>query len=126
MKIISLFIGISFLLNNSVLEPKPTDLKAVRVIENRTEYNGIYFSYEIKNIGESTIPSKSYKVFFKVNGKTISFDKSTSAVKPGQTIVYHSQKTFYKEKTDNLDYSLEIKFQDSKLENNIIEGKSIF
>jgi hypothetical protein len=126
MKIISLFIGISFLLNNSVLEPKTTELKAVRVIENRTEYNGIYYSYEIKNIGESTIPSKSYKVFFKVNGKTVSFDKSASEVKPGQTIVYHSHKTFYMDKTDNLGYSLEIKFKDSKLEDNIIEGKSIF
>ena len=119
-----LLIGINLLFNNSIVEPKTTDIKALKVIENRTEYNGIYYHYEIKNTGNTTIPAKSYKVFFKVNGETISFDKSTSELKPGQTVKYESQKTYYMKDYKSLDYALEIKLKDSNLENNILKGKS--
>ena len=119
-----LLIGINLLFNNSVVEPKITDIKAMKVIEKRTEYNGIYYHYEIKNTGNTIIPAKSYKVFLKINGKTISFDKSTSELKPGQTLKYESQKTFYKKDFEYLNYSLEIKFKDSNLENNKLKGQS--
>ena len=108
-----LLIGINLLFNNSVIEPKITDIKAMKVIEKRTEYNGI-----------TIIPAKSYKVFLKINGETISFDKSTSELKPGQTLKYESQKTFYKKDFEFLNYSLEIKFKDSNLKNNKLKGQS--
>ena len=119
-----LLIGINLLFNNSVIAPKITDIKAMKVIEKRTEYDGIYYHYEIKNTGNTIIPAKSYKVFLKVNGKIISFDKSTSELKPGETLKYESQKTFYKKDYELLNYSLEIKFKDSNLENNTLKGQS--
>jgi len=94
------------------------------VTEKRTEYNGIYYHYEIKNTGNSIIPAKSYKVFLKVNGQTISFDKATSELKPGQVLKYESQKTFYKKDNEFLNYSLEIKMKDSNMENNTLKGQS--
>jgi hypothetical protein len=119
-----LLIGVNFFFNNSFTEPKISDIKALKVIEKRTEYNGIYYHYEINNVGNTTIQSKSYKAYLKVNEKTISFDKATSELKPGQTLKYKSQKTFYKKDNDFLNYVLEIKMDDSNQENNIIIGKS--
>ena len=119
-----LLIGMNLLFNNSVIETKNTDIKAMKVIEKRTEYNGIYYHYEIKNNGNTIIPAKSYKVFLRVNGKIISFDESTSELKPGQAIKYESQKTFYKKDYELLNYSLVIKFKDSNIENNKIKGQS--
>lgn len=127
MNLVTIFlVGVSFLMNNLNVEPKNTDLVAFEVIEKRTEYNGIYYSYAIKNEGATTIPQNSYKVFFKVNGKAVSFDKATSEIKPGQTIVYESQKTFYNKGQGNLKYSLEVKISDSNSENNILKGESKF
>ena len=114
----------NLLFNNSVIKTKTTDIKALRVVEKRIEYNGIYYHYEIKNNGNTIIPAKSFKVFFIVNGKIISFDESTSELKPGQTIKYDSQKTFYHKNYKLLNYSLEIKFKDSNLENNKVKGQS--
>lgn len=126
MNLSTLLLGISFLTLNFPPASKTADLAAFEVIEKRTEYNGIYYSYAIKNVGTATIPSDSYKVLLKVNGKTASFDKATSEIKPGQTIVYHAQKTFYQKNEDKLNYSLEIKFSDSNLANNTLTGESIF
>lgn len=120
------FIGLSFLLNGFNSEPKNADLEAFKVIEKRTEFNGVYYSYVIKNVGTTPIPSNSYQVFFKVNGKTISFDKASSAIEPGQTIVYESKKIFYKKVDENLNYSLEVRFKDSNLENNTLKGVTEF
>lgn len=122
--IITLLLGLHLFLNNYIIEPKKTDIKALTVIEQRTEYNGIYYHYEIKNIGNTTIAAKSYKVFLKVNGKTVSYDRATSELKPGQTLKYKSQKTFYKKDKEFLNYSLEIKMNDSNTENNILKGQS--
>jgi hypothetical protein len=119
-----LLIGLNLFFNNSDIEPKTTDIKALTVTEKRTEYNGIYYHYEIKNTGNTIIPAKSYKVCLKVNGKTISFDKATSELKPGQTLKYESQKTFYKKDNEFLNYSLEIKMNDSNMANNILKGQS--
>ena len=121
-----LLIGINLFINNPLAEPKTTDIKALRVIEKRTEDNGVYYHYEIKNTGNTIIPAKKYKVFLKVNGKTISFDKATRELKPGQTLKYESQKTFYKNDSEYLNYSLEIKFKDFNSENNILKGKTKF
>ncbi len=101
------------------------DLEALNVIENKTEYNGVYYYYEIKNSGDIVIPAGSYTVYFSVNGKKISFDKATSEIQPGQVIRYKSTRTFYwSEKLTTLNYSLEIIYNDSNIENNILTGKS--
>jgi plastocyanin/YHS domain-containing protein len=110
--------------NKTTFYSKTTDIKALNVTEKRTEYDGIYYHYEIKNTGNTIIPANSYSVFLKVNGKTISFDKATSELKPGQTLKYKSEKTFYKKDHDVLNYALEIKMDDSNLENNILKGQS--
>ncbi|EKB51224.1 hypothetical protein [Cecembia lonarensis] len=122
----TIFIGITLSILNDGSESKKTDLEAFRVVEKRTLFNGIYYSYEIKNVGETSIPANSYKVFFKVDGKVVSFDKATPEIQPGQVISYESQKVFYKKKKDTLDYSLEIKFHDADLGNNSLEGQSHF
>lgn len=121
-----LLLGMTFFFNDSKLEPNTNDLAAFDVVEKRTEYNGIYYSYAIKNTGNTTIPRNSYKVFFKVDGKIVSFDKDTSDIKPGQIIVYESQKTFYQKNKDTLTYSLEISYTDANLENNVLQGRSMF
>lgn len=120
----TIFIGITLSILNDGPESKKTDLEAFRVVEKRTLFNGIYYSYEIKNVGETSIPANSYKVFFKVDGKVVSFDKATSEIQPGQVISYESQKVFYKKKKFGIDYSLEIKFKDANLDNNSLEGQS--
>jgi archaellum component FlaG (FlaF/FlaG flagellin family) len=117
-------IGVTLSILNDGLESKTTDLEAFRVVEKRTLLNGIYYSYEIKNVGETSIPANSYKVFFKVDGKVVSFDKATSEIQSGQVIRYESSKVIYKKKKDVLDYSLEIRFKDVNLDNNILEGHS--
>ena len=126
MNLASLLLGISLLISHFNSEPKTADLLAFEVIEKRTEYNGIYYSYAIKNVGRTTIAPSSYQVFLKVNGKMASFDKATPEIKPGQTIVYHGQKTFYQKNKDKLSYSLEIKFSDSNPENNTLTGETLF
>jgi plastocyanin len=127
MNLLAIFVfGVSCLMNSLNGESKNPDLVEFEVIEKRTENNGVYYSYTIKNVGATTIPPNSYKVFFKVNGKTISFDKSTSEIKPGKTIVYESQKSFYKKGEGNLHYSLEVKFSDSNMETKALKGESIF
>ena len=122
----TIFIGITLSILNDRPESKSTDLEAFRVVEKRTLFNGIYYSYEIKNVGETSIPANSYKVFFKVDGKVVSFDKATSEIQPGQVISYESQKVFYKKNKDGFDYSLEIKFKDADLGNNSLAGQSHF
>lgn len=116
--------GLDLLFSKPDIEPKVIDVKAMTVIETKTELKGIYYQYEIKNIGNTIIPARSYKVYFKVNGKTISFDEATPELKPSQTLKYESQKTFYKNDYDYLNYVLEIKMKDSNPENNIIKGQS--
>ena len=102
------------------------DLSALQVIARTTLYNGVYYQYEIKNSGNTVIPAGSYTVFFKVNGKTISFDKETTAIEPGQVIRYKSSKTFYRSpKNDNvLRYELVVKYDDVNASNNILTGET--
>ncbi|SDG46688.1 hypothetical protein [Psychroflexus sediminis] len=120
-----LFIGLQLFFNHAFSELETTDIQALEVIENRTEMNGIYYHYKIKNTGTTVIPAGSYEVFLKVNGETVSLDTATSALKPGQTLNYESQKTFYKEDHEFLNYTLEIKMEDSNPANNTLKGRSI-
>lgn len=126
MKLFSLALLGTSLFFGSLNETKKSDIEAHRVIENRTSMNGIYYSYEIKNSGETTISGGRYKVFLKVNGKKVSFDRATSDIKPGEIIRYRSQKTFYQKGDNKLDYSLEITYDDSDLSNNTLIGQSAF
>lgn len=126
MKLLSLAILGTGLFFGSLNEPKTFDIAAHRVIENRTSMGGIYYSYEVKNSGETTIAGGNYTVFFKVNGKKVSFDKATSDIQPGEIIRYRSQKTFYQKGDQKLDYSLEITYDDSDLSNNTLLGQSAF
>ncbi|WP_144606617.1 hypothetical protein [Algoriphagus algorifonticola] len=121
-----LFIGITSLINLWTVEPKTNELKAWQVLENRTEYNGIYYSYSIKNTGTTPISSIDYQVFFKVEGKTVSFEKAPTEIQPGETIVYHSSKTFYPKNKSQISYSLEVKSTNSRLENHSLHGESMF
>lgn len=120
-----LLIGLQLFFNHAFVQAEDTDIQALEVIENRTEMNGIYYHYKIKNTGQKTIPAGSYEVFLKVNGETISLDTATSALKPGQSLTYESQKTFYKEDHEFLNYTLEIKMDDSNPANNTLKGQSI-
>jgi hypothetical protein len=124
--ITALILGFNFLFVNSFNSSKKTDIQALKVIEKRTERNGIYYHYIIKNAGNTIIPAESYQVFLKINGETVSFDKSTTTLQPGQTINYESQKTFYIKENEILDYILEVKMNDSKSENNKLTGQSTF
>ncbi len=127
MKVFSILIVWSlFNFTNDYSSDSKTDLQAVSVLEKRTELNGIYYRYEIKNVGNTSIAARSYKINFKVNGKTISFDKATEALAPGQSMVYLTQKTLYKKSDDPLHYSLEIQFEDADIDNNKIQGVSVF
>ena len=119
-----ILVGVQLLFNNPIVDPKITDIQAIKVIEKRTEYNGIYYHYEIKNTGNTIIPAKSYQVFFKINGTPVSFDRSTSELKPGQTLKYESGKIFYRKDDELLNYSLEVQFKDSNLKNNRLKGQS--
>ena len=126
MKLFSLAILGTGLFFGSLAEPRKSDMEAYRVIEHRTSMDGIYYFYEIINSGETTIDGGSYEVFFKVNGRKVSFDKATSEIKPGETIRYRSQKTFYQKGDKKLVYSLEIKYNDSDLSNKSLTGQSSF
>jgi len=106
------------------IDSEKIDLK---VIENRTAMGGIYFSYEIKNNGTSTLLPNTYQIEFRVDGKLVSFDKATSGIKTGQTITYTSQKTFYpSKKRASISYELVTKIKGQNPSEVILLGKSEF
>jgi len=102
------------------------DIEATFVKDQRTSMNGGYYSYKITNTGESLIEADTYELVLRVNGKKISFDKDTRQLKPGQSIVYKTGKTIYQKKNENLDYVLEIDFQDDNPANNTLKGTTVF
>ncbi len=98
-----------------------------RVTENRTAMGGIYFSYEIKNNGTTTLYPNTYEIEFRVDGKLVSFDRATSEIKPGQTITYKSQKTFYPSKRKNsISYELVTKYKSKNSSEVVLLGESEF
>lgn len=121
---IALF-GLSLLAGSLSKTPK-TDIEATSVLDQRTSMNGVYYNYSITNTGNTTIPADSYSLHLKVNGKTVSFDKDTQELKPGQSILYKSKKTTYQKRDENLDYALEIDFKDDDTSNNVLTGTTIF
>ncbi|NEV94474.1 hypothetical protein G3567_10005 [Psychroflexus sp. YR1-1] len=88
-----LLIGLQLFFNHTFAQAE-ANIQALEVIENRTEMNGIYFHYKIKNTAATVIPAGSYE-------------------------------TFYKENHEFLNYTLEIKMQDSNPANNTLKGQSI-
>lgn len=98
-----------------------------KVIENRTSKGGIYYSFQIKNKGTGTLMPNTYEIEFRVDGKLVSFDKATSGIKPGQTITYKSQKTFYpSKKRPSIFYELVTKIKYKNPSEVILHGKSEF
>ncbi len=116
------------------------DIEAVKVEESRTSYNGIMYAYTIKNNGNKKISSKDYTIVFKVDDRLVQFNEELPDLYPGETFKNGSGYTFYSnlkrnDKTRDFDeikprasinYSLEIKYIDANIENNAINGISIF
>ncbi|WKD85977.1 Regulatory protein BlaR1 [Polaribacter huanghezhanensis] len=116
------------------------DIEAVKVEESRTSYNGIMYAYTIKNNGNKKISSKDYTIVFKVDDRLVQFNEELPDLYPGKTFKNDSGYTFYSNlkrnnKTKDFDeikprasinYSLEIKYIDANIENNTINGISIF
>jgi hypothetical protein len=100
--------------------PNTRDLAVGKVVQKFTEEGGVYFVYSVKNEGEKSIEGIEYRVKFKLNGKTISFDKSPRTLKPGEKIEYTTSYVDYDSKEFN--YALEIKIKDDVKENNILKG----
>lgn len=126
MNIQTILIGLSFLIQTGDFEYR-SELIDQKVIENRTSMGGIFYTYEIKNTGNFTLLPNTYKVEFRVDGKLVSFDKNTTMIKPGEKVIYKSQKTFYPTKKKlTINYKLETIFIDSKNETAIVSGESKF
>lgn len=128
MALVIFIIGIFNFLNPApaYLENK-VEIVEQKVTENRTSMGGIYYSYEIKNNGTSTLFPRTYEIEFRVDGKLVSFDKATSGIKPGQTITYKSQKTFYpSKKRSSISYELVTKIKYKNPSEVILFGKSEF
>ncbi|WP_162416690.1 hypothetical protein [Cyclobacterium roseum] len=120
---------IVFLFSFSVLraqEDPNFDLEAYEVHLDAEKEGQRVFRYAIKNTGSTTAPAESYRVFFKVNGKMMSFDTKTNAIKPGQTIVYTSpEKIPANQPGKKLKYHLIIHTRDADSSNNKKKGEII-
>ncbi len=55
----------------------------------------VTFTYEVKNVGRSTIPAKSYDVEFYVDGRLVSFDRATSRIPAGESTTYSKAEGYY-------------------------------
>lgn len=120
---------IVFLLSFSALwaqDGSNFDLEAFEVHLEVEKEGQRVFRYAIKNTGSTTAPAESYRVFFKVNGKMMSFDNKTNPIKPGQTIVYTSpEKISANQPGKKLKYSLIIHTRDADSSNNKRKGEII-
>jgi len=102
----------------------PPDLEASEVVCHTTDTGERYFSYLVRNVGNETAPAGSYQVFFKVNGKLISFERATDALQPGKSILYTSEDKFDpNQKKRVLKYSLIINTKDADKDNNKMTGE---
>ncbi|MDN3687598.1 hypothetical protein [Cyclobacterium jeungdonense] len=117
------------LLSSSALraqEGPSFDLEAYEVHLDAEKEGQRVFRYAIKNSGSSTAPAESYRVFFKVNGKMMSFDNKTNPIKPGQTIIYTSpEKIPANQPGKKLKYNLIIHTRDANSRNNKKKGEII-
>lgn len=100
------------------------DLEAAEVLCHTTDTGDRYFSYLITNVGSEAAPAGSYEVYFKVNGKLISFERVTGALEPGRSFLYTSGHKFDpNQKKRVLNYNLKIRIKDSNKDNNTRSGK---
>ncbi|HSI75619.1 MAG TPA: hypothetical protein VK957_06985 [Lunatimonas sp.] len=100
------------------------DLEATEVVCHTTDSGDRYFSYLVTNVGSETAPSGSYQVYFKVNGKMISFERVTGPLEPGKSILYTSEHKFDpNQKKKVLKYNLIINTKDFNKENNRKSGE---
>lgn len=102
------------------------DLEATEVVCHTTDTGDKYFSYLVTNVGSETAPAGSYQVYFKVNGKMISFERVTGPLEPGKSILYTSEHKFDpNQKKRVLKYNLIINTKDSNKDNNKNSGEII-
>ncbi len=95
------------------------DLEATEVVCHTTDNGDRYFSYLVTNVGSETAPAGSYQVYFKVNGKMISFERDTTPLEAGKSILYTSEQKFDpNQKKKVLKYNLIINTKDLNKENN--------
>lgn len=115
-----------FLLSFSMLQAQKApgfDLEAYEVHLEAEKEGQRVFRYAVKNTGSATAPPESYRVFFKVNGKMMSFDTKTDAIQPGQTIVYSApEKVPANQPGKKLKYALIIHSRDADASNNKRKG----
>ncbi len=102
------------------------DLEASEVVCHKTDSGQRYFSYRISNVGENNAPEGSYMVFFKVNGKMVSFDTDTDELEAGKSVVYTSDVKFSPfNKKGRLKYKLIINTKDANKNNNKMQGEVV-
>lgn len=102
------------------------DLEATEVVCHTTDTGDRYFSYLVTNVGSETAPAGSYQVYFKVNGKLISFERNTTSLEAGKSILYTSEQKFDpKQKKRVLKYNLIINTKDFNKDNNKRSGEII-
>lgn len=125
LKVVSIFLLALFMGQPEDNQDSGYDIEASEVICKKTESGDRYFSYVITNIGSQTAPEGSYMVFFKVNGKMVSFETVTSPLEPGKSIVYTSEERFDVSKKRKLKYHLIVKTEDGNRDNNRKKGEII-
>lgn len=102
------------------------DLEATEVVCHTTDSGDRYFSYLVTNVGSETAPAGSYQVYFKVNGKLISFERNTTSLEVGKSILYTSEQKFDpNQKKKVLKYNLKINTKDFNKDNNKRSGEII-
>ncbi|WP_158856166.1 hypothetical protein [Lunatibacter salilacus] len=100
------------------------DLEASEVVCHTTDTGDRYFSYLVTNVGSETAPAGSYQVYFKVNGKMISFERVTGPLEAAKSILYTSEHKFDpNQKKRVLKYNLIINTKDSNKDNNRKSGE---
>jgi hypothetical protein len=100
------------------------DMEATEVVCHVTDNGDRYFSYLVTNVGSETAPAGSYQVYFKVNGKMISFERDTTPLEAGRSILYTSEQKFDpNQKKRVLKYNLIINTKDFNKENNKRSGE---
>ncbi|EPR66302.1 hypothetical protein [Cyclobacterium qasimii] len=122
------FLIVCFLGSTPLLaqEEKSYDLEVMEVMLDAEVSGYRSFKYAIKNNGPEAAPAGSYQVFFKVNGKMISFDTKTTTMKAGQSLIYTAgEKYRANQPGKKLKYRLIIKAKDSNKSNNKLKGEIV-
>lgn len=122
--IVSVWISLISAFQPAVSQVVSYDLEATEVVCHTTDTGDRYFSYLITNVGSEAAPAGSYQVFFKVNGKMISFERVTEPLEAGKSFLYTSDHKFDpNQKKRVLKYNLIIITKDSNKRNNRKSGE---